>query len=360
MSKVTIVWFTEKGEPSRMLTLRRSWVTLLGSVGLFFLLLALVFMFLSWFQYSKIADYQKENEELRQIATEQEERISSLQEEVAAQEQSVETLRSKLEHSRNELEEIRDMELKLRQFLGIEEEKGGFEDHSHKGGFENSFYAGITSLPGTISGFPAPEAKESSPPAHLIPVLPQETEESPSGQSEASRQDYPEVLSYSLSLKESLREVVDALEDRDERLKRTPSILPVKGEDVWVSSEFGYRTNPFTERREFHSGIDIAGGHKTPIIAPADGEVMHIFENRIMGNVIQIRHRQDLRTTYGHLHSVAVQRGERVERGDIIGYMGNSGRSTGTHLHYEVVKQGEAIDPWNYILDRKDGTLALR
>jgi murein DD-endopeptidase MepM/ murein hydrolase activator NlpD len=169
-----------------------------------------------------------------------------------------------------------------------------------------------------------------------------------------------EVVSYSLTLKESLREVVRSLEKQRDELYHTPSVLPVKGEDVWLSCDFGRRINPLTGRREFHSGIDVAGGYKTPIIAPAQGRVYEIGKSRLLGNYIRVRHRRDLRTTYGHLHSFAAKEGERVERGDVIGYMGNTGRSTGTHVHYEVVEGGKARNPMKYILDRKGETLSLR
>ena len=115
-----------------------------------------------------------------------------------------------------------------------------------------------------------------------------------------------------------------------------------------------------TGRKEFHSGVDVAGGYKTPIVSPAKGEVIRLDKDRILGKSVRIRHRKDLRTTYGHLHSFAVKEGEHVERGQVIGYMGNSGRSTGTHVHYEIVKNGKAMNPMNYILDRKGETLSLR
>lgn len=126
----------------------------------------------------------------------------------------------------------------------------------------------------------------------------------------------------------------------------TPSVWPVTG---WVTSEFGPRTNPFGESREFHAGIDIATKLGAPIKAPADGIVASLEKRHDLGLFIQIEHGRGISTHYAHLFRTAVNKGQVVKRGDVIGYVGNSGRSTGAHLHYSVSLNGVYINPRNYL-----------
>lgn len=144
----------------------------------------------------------------------------------------------------------------------------------------------------------------------------------------------------------SFEELSDFLTKQQSLLASTPSIWPVIG---WVSSEFGYRTSPFTGKREFHRGIDIVTRIGKEIVAPADGIVVVARNERDMGNMVKIDHRNGLSTSYGHLMKIAVKDGQRVKRGDLIGYVGNSGRSTGTHLHYSVSLNGVFVNPRKYL-----------
>jgi len=147
---------------------------------------------------------------------------------------------------------------------------------------------------------------------------------------------------------EGFREIQEALEERIERLRHTPSIWPAEG---WVSCGYGPRINPFTGRREFHTGIDISNHIGTPIVAPADGRVERVWKDRFLGLAVKIDHGYGIKTLYGHLHKVLVKPGQRVKRGERIALMGNSGRSTGPHLHYEVHVKGKPRNPRDYILD---------
>ena len=131
-------------------------------------------------------------------------------------------------------------------------------------------------------------------------------------------------------------------------LSSTPSIRPTEG---WLSSGFGYRVSPFTGLREFHKGFDIAGRKGTEIIAPADGIVTFVGRNGSYGKMIKIDHGHGMITRYGHLQKALKKRGESVKRGDIIALMGNTGRSTGPHLHYEVMLNGLPVNPKKYILN---------
>ncbi len=131
-------------------------------------------------------------------------------------------------------------------------------------------------------------------------------------------------------------------------LASTPSIRPTKG---WMSSRFGYRISPFTGRKEFHKGIDIATKMSAPIIAPADGIVSFTGRDGGFGRVVTIRHGYGLVTKYAHLDKALVKKGQRVKRGETIALVGNSGRSTGPHLHYEVHLNNMAVDPLRYVLN---------
>lgn len=147
---------------------------------------------------------------------------------------------------------------------------------------------------------------------------------------------------------EGFQEIQEALEERIERLRHTPSIWPARG---WVSCGYGPRINPFTGRREFHTGIDISNVVGTPVLAPADGRVKSIWKDRFLGLALKIDHGYGIETVYGHLHKVLVKVGQRVKRGEKIALMGNTGRSTGPHLHYEVHVKGRPQNPRDYILD---------
>ena len=146
----------------------------------------------------------------------------------------------------------------------------------------------------------------------------------------------------------SLAALIDELESKRKHLESTPAIWPTKG---WLTSRFGYRVSPFTGARQFHSGIDIAGGKGTAIVAPARGKVTFSGKRGPMGNSLIIDHGFGVRTLYGHADDLLVERGAEVERGMEIATLGSSGRSTGPHLHYVVEVDGKAKNPLDYIFD---------
>ncbi len=147
---------------------------------------------------------------------------------------------------------------------------------------------------------------------------------------------------------EGFESLLKYLEDQRNLLASTPAIRPVKG---WISSRFGHRKSPFTGLREFHKGLDIATRMGDPIIAPADGIVTYAGRKGLMGNMIVIDHGHGIVTRYAHLKKALKKRGETVKRGDTIGLVGNTGRSTGSHLHYEVHLNGIPVNPERYILN---------
>lgn len=144
----------------------------------------------------------------------------------------------------------------------------------------------------------------------------------------------------------SLAELQEYLRAQRSIAAVTPSNWPVAG---WVTSEFGRRTNPFGGRGEFHTALDIATKLGAPIQAPADGIVANVEKRHDMGLMIQIEHGRGITTLYAHLFRSAVSKGQVVKRGEVIGYVGNSGRSTGAHLHYAVSLNGVYVNPRNYL-----------
>jgi murein DD-endopeptidase MepM/ murein hydrolase activator NlpD len=142
--------------------------------------------------------------------------------------------------------------------------------------------------------------------------------------------------------------LIKKLDQKRNILASTPSIRPVDGT---ITSRFGYRTSPFTGQKEFHSGLDIANKSGKKIIATANGRVSYAAKKRYIGNLIIIDHGFGRVTKYGHLKKILVKRGQKIKRGDVIGLIGNTGRSTGPHVHYEVVINGTPANPLKYILN---------
>lgn len=126
-------------------------------------------------------------------------------------------------------------------------------------------------------------------------------------------------------------------------LENTPIGFPYYGR---LTSEYGYRTNPFGGRRgEFHPGVDLKGPLGDPVYATGDGIVEKSDWTGGYGRAVTIRHENGLKTLFGHLSRLNVNAGDKVKAGDLIGYIGSTGRSTGTHLHYEIRKNGEDVNP---------------
>lgn len=148
----------------------------------------------------------------------------------------------------------------------------------------------------------------------------------------------------------SLDEIAKLAENKEKLLAAIPAIQPVRNEDLTrIASGYGYRTDPFTKARKFHYGMDFSSPRGTPIYATGDGIVTRA-DNKATGygNHIVIDHGYGYESLYGHLYKYNVKAGQKVQRGDIIGFVGSTGRSEGPHLHYEVFKDGERINPMNF------------
>ncbi len=144
------------------------------------------------------------------------------------------------------------------------------------------------------------------------------------------------------------RHLARFLSERRSILASTPAIWPTRG---WLTSGFGPRISPFSGKRRFHAGIDISTRRGAPIVAPADGVVTFTGREGGFGRMVAINHGHGIVTRYAHLKSYKVKVGDKVKRGQLIALVGNSGRSTGPHLHYEVLLSGVPTNPLYYVLD---------
>ncbi|WP_164000130.1 M23 family metallopeptidase [Pyxidicoccus caerfyrddinensis] len=147
---------------------------------------------------------------------------------------------------------------------------------------------------------------------------------------------------------QSLQELQAYFQDQKSMLASTPSVWPARG---WVTSDFGQRLDPYTADRVMHAGLDIAAPHGKEVYSPSDGTVVFAGLEGGYGNVLVIDHGYGIKTRYGHLSKMLVKAGDRVKRGALIAAVGNTGRSTGPHLHYEVRVNGIPQNPRKFILE---------
>lgn len=145
--------------------------------------------------------------------------------------------------------------------------------------------------------------------------------------------------------RESQEEIQGILNDQRSLLAAKPLGWPVKG---WLTSSFGFRRDPFNGRRKIHEGLDIAARTGTPVVATADGIVSSVKTEPGYGKMVTIDHGYGYRTLYGHNSKYNVKVGQRVRRGDRIASVGNTGRSTGSHVHYEIRLNGVPVNPQKY------------
>lgn len=143
-------------------------------------------------------------------------------------------------------------------------------------------------------------------------------------------------------LESRLRYVRRDVERREALASSTPSIWPAHG---WLTGTFGGRSDPFSGEPAFHQGLDISTDKGQPVFATADGQVESAAYTGDYGNLVVIRHGFGLVTRYGHMSGFAVKPGEAVKRGAVIGYVGSTGRATGSHVHYEILANGKLINP---------------
>ena len=140
------------------------------------------------------------------------------------------------------------------------------------------------------------------------------------------------------------KEITEPVPTTEKVETNIPDVYPITGTPD-ISSPFGYRKDPFTKLRAFHHGIDIAVPNNTDVLSTAPGIVFKTSYDKVGGNYIIIDHYNNYKTYYGHLSKILIRKNEKVEKGQVIGKSGNTGRSTGPHIHYQVFSDGKAIDP---------------
>lgn len=159
---------------------------------------------------------------------------------------------------------------------------------------------------------------------------------------------YSEVKSVVSTIEKNIHDLDEHLLDKDSFLNSTPTILPSEG---WITSYFGQRVSPHSGTLKMHEGLDVGGPIGTPIKAPADGIVTFSGEKSGFGKFVQVDHGYGIETIYAHSSALHVRSGQTVKRGHLLASIGNTGHSTGPHLHYEVRVNGIAVDPLYFILE---------
>jgi murein DD-endopeptidase MepM/ murein hydrolase activator NlpD len=164
-------------------------------------------------------------------------------------------------------------------------------------------------------------------------------------------EDLKNLAGFFASAQGPLQEIESLLDRQSSLFTEIPNIWPIKGGIGHISQLFGENPNPFTGENYVHRGIDLSTYRQgDPVVATADGQVVSVnYDADGFGNFVVIRHKHGFYTRYGHLLSFRVKTGQRVEQGDVIGYIGNTGRSTGPHLHYEVHIGSDIVDPYKFL-----------
>lgn len=175
---------------------------------------------------------------------------------------------------------------------------------------------------------------------------------SPLRQKELIRQlhsDLDDLLARAGYLEQNQHKLDKYFEDARSILMSSPTLKPVKG---YITSGFGYRSHPLTGKKEFHRGLDVRAPKGSPIVAPANGIVVSTSRNAGYGRMVVVDHGYGIVTRYGHVSKVYVKPGQRVKRGEKLAAVGSTGRTTGPHLHYEVIRNGITVNPIRYLSRR--------
>ncbi|SDN36918.1 Murein DD-endopeptidase MepM and murein hydrolase activator NlpD, contain LysM domain [Paenibacillus sp. yr247] len=270
------------------------------------------------------------NQQWSATLTSKDKTIEQLQNEVIQLSQQADQMKT-------QVEEMKKLENDLKSIAGIDAKPAATEVASTQSGAKSEpAEKQTTDASSGIGGSPNPASQEA------IMKLGEQTLAS-----------FTALHSEVKELQTSFTETKQKVADKQNLLRITPTLFPTTTKVI--TSTFGYRTDPFTHRPSFHSGIDFGARENDPVFATADGKVVSIGTDIFHGNNIVIEHSKGLRTWYMHLNKILVNKGDSVEKGSTIGLVGSTGRSTGPHLHYEVLKNGESTDPKPYLnTNRKD------
>ncbi len=244
---------------------------------------------------------------------------------------------------------MKEVNQRLRVMLGIEPVKSG-DLVNGRGGEEVPIPEGqsgvmLNGTPGSDSRSPTEIPNGSEQPRQNSALL---TEDEQQALLAKVKGEIDSLTTEAVIQEKVLQELSTVAEQKSSRWAATPSIWPVKG---WVTSGFGPRISPFTEKPAWHDGLDIGATPNAPVQASALGRVTSVGFDPKLGHIVRLDHGYGIETLYGHLAKPLVKEGQRVKRGEVVGLVGNSGLSTGPHLHYMVKVAGQAIDPRKYILE---------
>lgn len=264
-----------------------------------------------------IHDYQRLRETVSDTKRLQH-RLSSKSEEITNQRKQIQQFAGEINALKSQLLVLNEFETKIRIIANIEKSKD-----------QESLFGIGGSIPEDIDASVLLTEKHNS----LIREMHEKTEQ---------------IEVATVKQADSFDSLLNYLEDQVTLLAATPAVRPVRG---WKTSGFGYRKSPFTGLREFHKGLDIATRQGTPIVATADGIVSFAGNKGLLGKIITIDHGHGMITRYGHTYKILKKTGEPVKRGEKIALIGSTGRSTGPHLHYEVLLNGIRVNPEKYIIN---------
>jgi len=301
--------FNHIGSPIKRLSVSNRLLTASGCI-IAAIFVALVLLGVDYFSVRKSVDK----------STVLTKRISQQKDVIDHQRDQIQTFAVKINELKLRLAELDDFEKKIRIIANLENSDSGPE--------------GVFGIGGSM-------------PEDLDPTI--EMKERQSALLQEMHEQVRDLDLAAVSQQERFKTLYGHIEEQRSILACTPTIRPV--EEGYVSSSFGYRTSPFTDRKEFHKGLDIASKRGTPIIATADGVVSFAGEKGLLGNTIVVDHGYGFVTRFGHAHKLLKKRGETVKRGEVIAYVGNTGRSTGPHVHYEVQINGVQVNPKRYIMN---------
>lgn len=278
--------------------------------------------------------------------------LSAFKAEAMSARQQTVAFSTAIDDLKKRLSSMKEVNQRLRVMLGIEVPKAG-DQVNGRGGEETPLPEGMTLLQaektlkaeGTLQPIGGAQAERRG-----------EQAIGTSGPGELDEQELVNAIQSDIawltkeaeSQEKTLQELSQVAEQKSSRWSATPSIWPVKG---WVTSGFGPRVSPFTEKPAWHDGLDIGAAANAPVQAPAQGRVTTVGFDPKLGNVVKLDHGYGVETLYGHLAKALVKEGQRVKRGDVVGLVGSTGLATGPHLHYMVKVNGQTLDPTKYILD---------
>ena len=253
---------------------------------------------------------------------------AKMEQQVAAQQVTIRSLNGQIQGLNEQVNDLGQLERRVRELAGLSERSADVESGQVASGGQG--------------GQGGPDGSQSGSAAELLSSYPAY---------EGGNASISDLAGRIEICQTRLIELADVLETKYERMRSTPCIRPATDDDSWLSSSFGWRKNPFSGKRQFHNGVDIAGPLGSPIVATGKGRVVTAKRDAELGWMIVLDHGSDVRTRYGHGEKLLVKVGDIVERGQTIGLVGNTGRSTGPHVHYEVLVNSKAQNPVKYFLD---------